>query len=189
MTPPMPPWPARLRASLRPALGIAVVAAALFLAAVGLGLWQRGFGALPRTFVALAILALPPAVVAGLAAVAVDTLLPRLRTLGRAAAMLALLLAFGPPASAGVFSLQYRTTYPVDFQPIWTEVGLHQLAWTGIATLVLFAANGLRLFLPWAPLAALAVAAMYGRRRPAALRGMPQSAMDRLSDHSTPEQR
>lgn len=185
----LPPWRHRLRAAVRPALAWTVVAALMFLAAIALGLWQRGFGLLPRTFIALAILALPPAVVAGLAALAIDTLLPRLRLAGRAICMAVLLFVLGPPASAGTFSLLYRQTYPVDFQPIWTEIGFHQLAWTGIATLVLFAANGLRLYLPWAPLAGFALSLLYGLGRPRALRRQLASARQRPSDHNTPEQR
>ncbi len=185
----LPPWRQRLRAAVRPALAWTAIAALMFLAAIGLGLWQRGFGLLPRTFIALAILALPPAVVAGFAALAIDTLLPRLRLAGRAIAMALLLFALGPIASAGAFSLLYRQTYPVDFQPIWTEIGFHQLAWTGIATLVLFASNGLRLYLPWAPLAGFALSLLYGLRRPGALRRPSASARQHPSDHNTPEQR
>lgn len=185
----LPPWRRRVGAALGPALGWTGLAALMCLVAVGLGLWQRGFGLLPRTFVALAILALPPAVVVGLAAIAIDTLLPRLRLPGRAIGMALLLFSFGPLASAGVFSLIYRQTYPVDFQPIWTEVGFHQLAWTGIATLVMFAANGLRLYLPFAPIAGFALALLYGLTPPAALRRPPRSDRQTPTDHSTPEQR
>ncbi|TCT06493.1 hypothetical protein EDC22_11176 [Tepidamorphus gemmatus] len=184
----IPRWHKRLRAAIRPALAWSGLAALMGLAAVGLGLWQRGFGLLPRTAIALAVLALPPAVVVGLAAISLDTLLPRLQRKGRAIGMALLLFSLGPLASAAVFSLIYRQTYPVGFQPIWTEVGFHQLAWTGIATLVLFAAHGLRLYLPFGPIAGLVLALAYGFVQPAALRRPSRSDRQTLTDHSTPDQ-
>lgn len=155
----------RLRTAFRPAIGFALICAILFGLAGAIGLSFKGFALFSRSMIALAVLTLPPALAAGLFAYAIDVLLPRRGAWLRGSVMLAGLALFGPLASAGVFLLQYRYAYPIAHEPLWTETGFHQFAWTGIASIVLFGLHGMPLYWPWAVPAVLIAAIWFARRR------------------------
>ena len=163
--PACPRFSRRFRIALMPAIGFALACAVLFCLAGAIGLYLKGFALLPRSGIAIAVLALPPALAAGLVAYAIDILMPRRSAWLGGIGMAAAIATLGPVASAGAFSLQYRYTYPVAYEPLWTEIGFHQFAWTGIATIVLFGLHGLPLYWPWA-LPAVLLAAFYFARRP-----------------------
>jgi hypothetical protein len=185
MTQHVPTLGARLRLAFVPNLRFALASALVLLIAIGASLYANGYAAQPRTGIALAILTLPPAVVAGIAGYVIDAAIPRAGRIARGFSMAFALATFGVLASAGVFSLAYRATYPVAFQPIWTDIGFHQLAWTGIATLYLFAVTGVRLLLPWGPVAAIGLAAWYALRVGPALRPGGKPARDDAVDRQT----
>jgi len=158
------PFGQRLRAAIWPAVRFAILCAAVFLVAIGYGLFARAFAPLPRSATALAVLALPPAATAGVLAFAIDVLLPRTGRIARGALMAVTLAAAAPLASAAVFSLQFRSNYPAEYPPVWTQDGFHNLVWTGVATLYMFAVTGTRLFLPLGPVALGLVAVWFALR-------------------------
>lgn len=177
----------RFGAAFWPTIRFAILCGIVFTVAIGYGLYAKGFAPLPKSTIALAILAVPPAVAAGIFAYAIDITLPCAGRVARGLLMAALLAAFAPIASAGVFALQFRTSYPADFEPVWTETGFHQFVWTGIATLYMFAVSGLRLYLPWGPAALVGVAIYFALRPSATLRGQGPSAKPRTSDTENPK--
>lgn len=128
----------------------------------------HGFGFPPswRTEKAVAVLAVPPTI-ATWAVVASQVVLAR--RAARATRFLAVALA-GPllalPLGGLVFSVQHVATYPLPFHFSLSEEGVYVLGWSGATALYLYL-SVLRLYLPWTPLAFLALAAIWsaGRRR------------------------
>ncbi len=158
----------RLRAAVGPSLLFGGTCAFVLLPAVGYSLYFKGFAPyLTRTGIALLVLALPPAIVAALAAFLIDCLLPVASRVRRGLLMAFALIVLGPGASIGFFNLAYRLAYPGEFDPVWTKAGLHDVVWTAIATAYLFLISAPLLYWPWALYAALALAVAFALRRPA----------------------
>jgi hypothetical protein len=173
MTPPteptiVPTLRRRLRAAVGPSLLFGGACALVLLLAVGFSLYSKGFAPFfTRTGIALLVLALPPALVAALAAYLIDCLLPHARKVARGLLMGFALIALGSGASAAAFNLVYRLTYPGEFAPFLSKAGLHEAIWTGISTTYLFLISAPLLYWPWGLIAALALAAAFALRRPA----------------------
>jgi hypothetical protein len=193
MTGPVPPFRRRLRSAVWPAVRFALLCALAFLVAVALSLRAHGFAPLPRTGIALAVLALPPALVGGVAAWAFDVVLPRAGRIARGIQMGFTLSLVGPAASAAVFGLVYRVAYPDAFADFWTKAGLHETIWTAISTTYLYLIAGPKLYLPWTPVAVLALLVAYAFRRPRywdpTLRRAGNPAKQRASDHDSTKSR
>ncbi len=186
--PHVPSLAARLRPALGPAVTFAAIAAATLLAAIGTSLHIRGFAPLPRTGVALLVLAVPPALAGGVLSCVIDVLLPRAGRTRRGIGMLAGLATIGLAASIAVFALVYRDAYPEEFAPLLSMAGLHEAVWTVISATYLFLVFAPALYLPLGPVAVLALATLYALRRPS-LRPLPYSVRDRSSVHDIEKSR
>ena len=158
----------RLRAAVAPSVLFGAACALVLLLAVAYSLYAKGFApSFTRTALALVVLALPPVLVAALAAWLIDCLLPVAGRVARGLLMGCAIIVLGPGASIGLFNLAYMLTYPAGFDPIWTKAGLHDVVWTAIATAYLFLISAPLLYWPWALYAALALAVAFAWLRPA----------------------
>jgi len=156
----------RLVRGLGAALRFAALCAVVLVPVVGFSLYSKGFGALPRTAIALAVLALPPALAGGLVTYAVAVFMPRMGSALRGATMLFGLFAIGPLASIAAFGFAYRLGYPGHSAALLSKSGLLDAAWTVVSATYLFLIFAPLLYLPWTPVAGLALAVYFALRRP-----------------------
>lgn len=196
------PLLARMRAAVAPSAIFACIATVVSVSAVALSLRANGWGWLPRAQIALFVLSLPPALVAGMTAFIVDAwggemissrpgkISPkgvRIRIF-RGMIMVAAVTLAGPLAGIAVFWFVNGEAFPGEFAPLISSRGVHDVINSAIASTYLFLLMAPRLYLPYGPPAVLALGALFACRRPA-LRDKGKSARDPSSMRETEKSR
>ncbi len=146
--------------------GFLVVAALALSATVAVCLHRYGFPPSLRSLEAAAMLAGPPVAGVWFAAAVQAWLQPRAGAPARFCAILLSVVVIALPLGGFVFTVQHVATYPQPFPFTVSKDGLYVLGWSTATALYLYL-SALPLYLPWTPLALVALAALWaasGRR-------------------------